>query len=76
MEFFKESQGGLLFSRRGEQVLIRPWGKNSLRVQASISSTASSATACELTPVEIATGIPLLPASSTSTVSYPTPQRW
>ena len=33
-------------------------------------------TACELTPVEIATGIPLLPASSTSTVSYPTPQRW
>ena len=42
MEFFKESQGGLLFSRRGEQVLIRPWGKNSLRVQATKNAAFSN----------------------------------
>ena len=42
MEFFKETQGGLLFSRRGEQVLIRPWGKNSLRVQATKNAAFSS----------------------------------
>lgn len=42
MEFFKETQGGLLFSRRGEQVLIRPWGKNSLRVQATKNAAFSN----------------------------------
>ena len=42
MDYFKEVQGGLLFSRRGEQVWIRPWGKNSLRVQATKNAAFSS----------------------------------
>ena len=52
MEFFQETQGGLLFSRRGEQVLIRPWGKNSLRVQATKNAAFSPEDWALTLPVE------------------------
>lgn len=38
MEFFKATENGLLFRRRGETILIEPWGKG-LRVRATMNNT-------------------------------------
>lgn len=50
MNFFEEQNGSLLFRSNGETVMITPWGKDSLRVRASILSDIAEGSAALLPP--------------------------
>ena len=41
MKFFEEQNGSLVFRENGETVMVTPWGKNSLRIRATVLSDIS-----------------------------------